>query len=578
MILPGSSKRKRAVATDGGAGSASQPHYLYPEGVDWDIEIPGQPLFTLLDDAVRRYADRPFLDFLGKTYTYGEAGALVDKLAAGFRELGVTKGVKVGLYLPNCPYFIFCYFAVLKTGGTVVTYNPLLAEREIARQIRDSATQIMVTLDLRRLYDKIAKVTGEVGLRKVVLCEMTAILPFPKNLFFFVAKHKERAPIPNDDVHVPFAKLLERGAGPLPCTVDPRKDVAVLLYTGGTTGVPKGVALTHYNIYANTLQCTATLTVARRGRERILAVIPFFHAFGMTAVMNTGIALGAQIILLPRFDVIELLKTTDRKRPTLFAAVPTIFTALIRCPQLQRYDLTSLKLCNSGSDALPRKTKDAFERASGCKILEGYGLTEAGPVVSFNLPGGIDKPGSIGLPIPRTTIEIADMEDAGKTLPPGTRGEICITGPQVMSGYWRDPEATARVVVNGRLYTGDVGYMDEDGYTYLVDRIKDIIKTGGVTVFPRIVEEAIQLHPAVKEVAVVGVPDPYWGERVTACIVLEEGQGLSAEELRAFLKDKISPIESPKTIESRTQLPRSPLGKVLKAALVDEIVKASAGN
>jgi long-chain acyl-CoA synthetase len=359
----------------------------YPEGLDWYVEIPSRPLFALLDDAVERYGPRGFIDFLGKTYSYQEAGEIVGRLAQGFRRLGVARGVKVGLFLPNCPYFVFCYFAVLKAGGTVVTYNPLLAERELARQIRDSETELMVTLDLARLYDKLAAVRHEVGLRKLVICKMTRILPFPKNLFFAVAKHKARAAIPADDSHVPFDSLLaEPGGARLP-EVDPGDDIAVLLYTGGTTGQPKGVCLTHDNLYANALQGALSLTTIERGKERILAVIPFFHAFGMTAVMNTSIALGAEMILLPRFELKELLQTIHSKKPTLFAAVPTIYVAINAAPDLERYDLSSLKLCNSGGDALRVEVKEAFERASGCKLLEGYGLTEASPAATFNPPG-----------------------------------------------------------------------------------------------------------------------------------------------------------------------------------------------
>lgn len=544
----------------------------YPEGLEWYAEIPSRPLFALLDDAAERYGHHGFIDFLGKKYSYQEAGEIVGRLAHGFRNLGVAKGVKVGLFLPNCPYFVFCYFAVLKAGGTVVTYNPLLAEQELARQIRDSETELMVTLDLARLYDKLAGLRGEVELRKLVICKMSRILAFPKNLLFAIAKRKARAIIPDDDRHVPFDSLLvEPEVARLP-EVDPRHDIAVLLYTGGTTGEPKGVCLTHDNLYANTLQGARTLTTVGRGTERVLAVIPFFHAFGMTAVMNTSIALGAEMILLPRFELKELLRTIDRKKPTLFAAVPTIYIAITTAQDLQKYDLSSLKLCNSGGDALSPEVKEAFERASGCKLREGYGLTEASPAATFNPPGAADKPGSIGLPMPRTVIEILSIEDRRTPLPPGETGEICISGPQVMAGYWKRADATAEVVIEGRLHTGDVGYTDEDGYTYLVDRLKDVIKTGGYTVYPRVVEAAIQLHPAVLEVAVLGLPDPYWGQKITAFIVLAAGQQLEENALSAFLQDKLSPIEIPKRIEFREGLPRSAIGKVLKAELLAELL------
>lgn len=544
----------------------------YPEGLDWHAEIPSRPLFALFQDATERYGHQAFIDFLGKKYSYREAGEIVGRLTQGFRKLGVEKGVKVGLFLPNCPYFVFCYFAVLKAGGTVVTYNPLLAERELARQIRDSETEVMVTLDLARLYDKLSGLCSQVKLRRLVICRMSRILAFPRNLLFVLTKRKARAMIPADDSHVLFDSLLSEPGGAEVPEVDPHNDLAVLLYTGGTTGEPKGVCLTHDNLYANTMQTALALTTAEPGRERVLAVVPFFHAFGMTAVMNTSIALGAEMILLPHFKVNELLQTIDRKKPTLFAAVPTIYVAINAAPKLKKFDLSSLKLCNSGGDTLPLEVKEAFERASGCKLLEGYGLTEASPVATFNLPGLADRPGSIGLPVPRTVVEVLSAEDRRTPLPCGETGEICISGPQVMAGYWNCPNASAAAVVDGRLHTGDVGYMDEEGYVYLIDRLKDVIKTGGYTVYPRLVEAAIKLHPAVVEVAVLGFPDPYWGQKVTAMVVTKPGQRLNGDALLAFLEDKLSPVERPKRIEFREILPRSALGKILKTELLAEFL------
>lgn len=547
----------------------------YPDGLDWHAEIASRPLYALLDDAAETYSSNAFIDFLGKKYSYRKAHEIVDRLARGFQRLGVAKGVKVGLFLPNCPYFIFSYYAVLKAGGTVVTYNPLLAEQELARQIRDSETELMVTLDLARLYQKLANLGNETKLRTLVICKMARILPFPKSLLFTLTRYKARARIPDDDRHVSFDSLLAEPDGPQFPEIEPSNDIAVLLYTGGTTGRPKGVCLTHNSLYANTIQSALPLTTAKRGKERVLAVIPFFHAFGMTAVMNTSIALGAEMILLPRFELKELLRTIDRKKPTLFAAVPTIYVAINQAPNLERYDLSSLKLCSSGGDALSLEVKDTFERASGCKLLEGYGLTEASPVVTSNPPEAVERPGSIGLPLPRTVVQIISTEDRRTPLPPGQAGEVCVSGPQIMAGYWKRPEATAEAVIEGLLHTGDVGYMDDRGYTYLVDRLKDVIKTGGYNVYPRMVEAAILSHPAVLETAVIGVPDRYWGQTVTAFIVPIPGQELQTEALLSFLQDKISSIESPKRIEFRDSLPRSAIGKVLKAELLAELMAES---
>lgn len=544
----------------------------YPENLNWNSEISSRPLFALLDDAAKRYGANAFLDFLGKKYRYREAAETVDRLARGFQNLGVEKGTKVGLFLPNCPYFVLCYFAVLKAGGTVVTYNPLLAKRELERQILDSESELMVTLDLARLYDKLAVLREAIKLRKLVICRMSRILPFPKNLLFSLFKRRDCAAVPSSDgYHVALEQLLkEPGNASLP-EIDPHNDVAALLYTGGTTGEPKGVCLTHDNLYANAMQSALGLTTAKPGRERALAVIPFFHAFGMTAVLNTCIALGAELVLMPRFEVKELLQAIDRKKPTLFAGVPTIYVAINTEPNVRRYDFSSLKVCTSGGDALSLEVKEAFERISGCKLLEGYGLTEASPVATFNLPGAVDKPGSIGLPMPGTTIEILSTDDQRAPLPPGMTGEICVSGPQVMAGYWKHPNETAETVVQGRLHTGDVGYFDEEGYVYLIDRLKDMIKTGGYTVYPRLVEAAIRLHPKVADAAVVGFPDPYWGQKVTAVIIPVPGQELQEEGLLAFLQDRLSAIEIPKRIEFRDSLPHSVLGKALKAQLLTEM-------
>ncbi|NIA71461.1 long-chain fatty acid--CoA ligase [Pelagibius litoralis] len=544
----------------------------YPKGLDWRSQIQSRPLFALLDDAAKKYGPRPFLDFLGKKYCYQESAETVDRLARGFQNLGVEKGTKVGLFLPNCPYFVLCYFAVLKAGGTIVTYNPLLAKQELERQVRDSESEFMVTLDLARLYDKLAVLRDALKLRKLVICRMSRILPFPKNLLFALFKRRERAAAPHsDDYHVPLEHLLmEPGSAPLP-EVDPHNDIAALLYTGGTTGEPKGVCLTHDNLYANAMQSALGLTTAEPGRERALAVIPFFHAFGMTAVMNTSIALGAEMVLMPRFEVSELLQTIDRKKPTLFAAVPTIYVAINTAPNVRSYSFSSLKFCTSGGDALPIKVKETFERLSGCRLLEGYGLTEASPVATFNLPGVADKSGSVGLPMPRTTIEILSTDDRCTPLRPGNTGEICISGPQVMAGYWKHPKETADVLVEGHLHTGDVGCMDGEGYVYLIDRLKDVIKTGGYTVYPRLIEAAIRLHPQVADAAVLGLPDPYWGQRVAAVVIPVPGQKLQEDLLLDFLKDKLSSIETPKQIEFREALPYSVIGKVLKAKLLAEM-------
>ncbi|NNG05198.1 MAG: long-chain fatty acid--CoA ligase [Inquilinus sp.] len=537
----------------------------YPKDIDWHAALPEAPLHAVLDEAAARYRKRPFLDFLGRKCTYGEAGAIVEKLAGAFQEMGVGRGVKVGLLLPNCPQFVFCFFAVLKAGGTAVLYNPLRAEKEIAQQIEDSETDVMVTVDIRRIHSKIAHVLPGSRLKRIVVCRFGRSLPWSKRILFSLTKGRERIAIPRDGIHVPFERLLRHSHKVDPPKIDPRRDIAALIYTGGTTGTPKGVCLSHANLYANLRQTALGLPSAVPGKERVLAVIPFFHAFGMTAVLNAGIALGAEILVLPRFDLWEVLRTVRQRRPTILPAVPTVFAAVASQPNGDRPDLSSLRLCTCGGDTLPSDIRQSFRRLAGCDLFQGYGLSECSPVVTGCAPSGLDKPGSIGVPVPGTEVEIVSLEDSRTPLAPGEKGEICVRGPQVMMGYWKRPDATAQVLREGWLHTGDIGFMDEDGYFYVVDRLKDLVITGGYNVYPSVVEAAIQEHPAVREVAVVGLPDPHWGQQVTAFVVPAADRAPSQDELLDFLKDKLSSYEMPKSVRFLKELPKSMIGKVLKA-------------
>ena len=498
------------------ADTAAQPAEMpwikgYPKTVDWHAPIDQKPLYEILDDAVARFGDSPCADFLGRRQTYREIGDLVDRAAKGLQALGVGKDVHVGLFLPNTPYYLVFYFAVLKCGGTVVNFNPLYAEREIAHQIEDSETDIMVTLDLKVLHDKMAKMLTDTRLNRLIMCPMADILPFPKNLLFPLLKRGEIARFPNDDRHISFDSVVGNDGKYTPVDVS-ADEIAVLQYTGGTTGVPKGAMLTHGNLYANARQSVLWFPHVDFGNERMLGALPFFHVFAMTVVMNVGICLGAEIIMLPRFEIDVVLDVIRKKKPTAFPGVPTIYTAIIRHPKSSTYDLTSIRACLSGGAPLPIDVKQSFEQLTGCKLVEGYGLSESSPVATGNPLDGVNKTGSIGLPFPGTTIEIVSLEDRSKVMPLGERGEVCIRGPQVMKGYWKKPEETADTLVDGRLHTGDVGYIDEDGYVFIVDRIKDLILAGGYNIYPRNVEEAIYLHPAVDECIVAGVPDEYRGQ------------------------------------------------------------------
>ncbi|OHC74853.1 MAG: dicarboxylate--CoA ligase PimA [Rhodospirillales bacterium RIFCSPLOWO2_02_FULL_58_16] len=541
----------------------------YPPGVDWREPLPSVPLFALFDKSLSRFPDNPCIDFLGRVWSYRQIGDLIDRAAAGFRRLGVARGVRVGLCLPNTPYYVICYFAVLKAGGTVVNYNPLYAKRELAHQIADSATSIMVTLDLKQIYGKVAAMTAETSLEKIVVCPMSDILPMAKSIMFSIFRRSEVIGLRDDAAHFTFNELTMGDGRIKTADIDPETDIAVLQYTGGTTGSPKGAMLTHANLVANACQVRRWLHGMEDGAERFLGALPLFHVFAMTVVMNTGIAAGAELILLPRFELKQVLKTINEKRPTMFPGVPTMYTAINAAPDIGGFDLSSIKYCVSGGAPLPAEVKRTFEALTGCKLVEGYGLSEASPVVACN-PLGSVKEGSIGLPLPGTIIEIHDMDDRDKALGAGEKGEVCVIGPQVMAGYLNQPEATAHDIVNGRLHTGDVGYMDEQGYTFLIDRIKDLILCGGYNVYPRVIEDAVYLHPAVEEVTVIGVPDTYRGQAPKAFVKLRDGQSLTAEELLAFLKDKLSPIEMPDHLEFRSQLPKTMIGKLSKKELVKE--------
>ena len=540
----------------------------YPRTVDWLLDIPVRPVDALLDEAVAAFAARPFLDFFGRRQTYAQTARLIAKAALGFQRLGVRKGTKVGLLLPNSPYSVICFFAILKAGGTVVNYDPLCAEKALIRQIEDSETDIMVTLDLTTLYGKLAAARAKTNLRRIVICKLVQAFPFFRGVMFRLAHSWEVAKPSRSTGDVLFDALTENDGTYEEVEIAPLSDVAVIQYTGGTTGEPKGVMLSHQNIYANTCQNRAWFTRAEPGGERLLAIIPFSHSFGMTAVMNFAISLGGELVIFPRFDLKEMLRAITRKRVTILIGVPTLFHAINQCPEIKRYDLSSLKICISGGDTLPHAVQTKFVELTGCPLAEGYGLTECAPVVTCSNPlEGIDRPGSCGLPLPRTTVEIVSLENPRKVLPNGERGEICISGPQVMLGYWRAPKATRNCLIDGRLHTGDVGWMDADGFLYFVDRLKEIISVHGYKVYPRNVEDSIRLHPAVIDVAVIGVSDPIRGQAPKAYVVLAEGAQLSEGEIQAFLADKLSPIETPRLFEFRTDLPKSAAGKILKRSV-----------
>lgn len=542
----------------------------YPAFADWDMPIVPEPAHAAFDRSVAAYPERVCMEFLGRTWTYRETGTMVRAAAKGLQELGIKKGDRVALMLPNTPYYIVLFHAVLLVGGVVVNINPLYAQRELDELVKDSRPHMLVTMDLEAMYPKAHETVEQNGIEKLLLCSMTEVLPWRKAVLFNIFRRKTLARVEDNDRLVLFEDLIENDGGFTPVKITPDEDLAVLQYTGGTTGIPKAAMLTHANVSANAIQVAAWYNNSKIGEEKFLAALPFFHVFAMTVALMTGLRYGAQIIMLPRFDLKTCLRAIAHKKPTFFPAVPTIFTAINTFPKIKEYDLSSMKVCISGGAPLPVEVKKEFERISGCVVVEGYGLSETSPVATTNPTVGVNKAGSVGIPMPGTTVEIHSLEEPGRLMLTGERGEVCIRGPQVMKGYWDNPEETAKVMQGGAFRTGDVGYMDEDGYVFLVDRLKDIIIAGGYKIYPRMVEEAIYEHPAVAEVNVIGVEDKYRGQAPKAFIRLKEDETLTEDELNTFLKDKLSAIERPDSYEFRDELPKTMIGKLSKKELKAE--------
>jgi long-chain acyl-CoA synthetase len=525
---------------------------------------------ALLERSVTRFPAQPALSFMGRRWSYAALGEWVARAARGLQDLGVRKGDRVGLCLPNTPYSVVFYYAALQAGAVVVNFNPLYVPRELKHQITDSETTVMVVPDLAMICDKVREVATEAGIRRIIVCPMAAVLPPAKAALYRLMRRRETASLTDDPRMVPHAQVVARAAPPDPVPIDPMRDIAVLQYTGGTTGVPKGAMLTHANLTINAQQVSRHMPGIRLGAERMLAVLPFFHVFAMTAVMNSGIEVGAELLLHPRFEIRSTMRALMRDRPTILHGVPTIYHAIAGVAEKKRCDIGSLRVCISGGAPLPAEVRVRFEHLTGCKLVEGYGLTEASPVLACNPPEGRVKDGSVGIPMAGTTIEIRDLADPRRMLPPGERGEVCARGPQVMRGYWNRPDDTVAAFVDGALRTGDVGHLDDDGYLYITDRIKDVILCGGYNVYPRVIEEALYQHPAVAEAVVIGVADEYRGQAPKAFVTLHPGKAATPGELRDFLAGYVSKIEMPREVEIRTSLPHTPIGKLSRKELIAE--------
>ncbi|PYI55862.1 long-chain-fatty-acid--CoA ligase [Paenibacillus flagellatus] len=548
-------------------------HAVYPQEVPPALDYPSVPLTSLLTESAEKFPNRTALTFFGKKTTYRKLLLDSYRFANALIRLGVRRGDRVALLLPNVPQYVVAYYGTLFAGAVVVQLNPIHVERELLRHVTDSRADTLVCLDL--LYARVRNIREKAGLKRIVVTGIRDELPAVKSwLYPLVQKRKGQPPAYDPEKEQLFVMhRLLRAASPEPPprhSFDPAEEIAVLQYTGGTTGIPKGVMLTHANLTANVRQCAAWLYRSEEGKEIVLTAVPLFHVYGMTVCMNFGLSFGANLVLVPRFEINELLRTIHRYRPTIFPGAPTMYIAINHHPLAAvKYRLTSIRCCISGSAPLPLDVQQKFESLTGGRLVEGYGLSECSPVTHANPIWEKRKTGSIGLPWPDTDCRIVDP-DTGQALSPGEIGELLIRGPQVMKGYWNKPEETERALADGWLKTGDMAYMDEEGFYYIVDRKKDMIIAGGFNVFPREVEEVLFEHPAVREAAVVGVPDEYRGETVKAFVVREPGSSVTEAELDAFCREKLAAYKVPRLYEFRDTLPKSMIGKVIRRELREE--------
>jgi len=510
--------------------------------------------------------------------TFRQLKDMVDRFVTALSAMGIARGDRVAILLPNLIPCVAAYYAVLKVGGIVVMNNPLYSDRELLHQFNDSGAKLLVTLDL--LGNRMIDLRPKTQIKQIIITSIGDYLPFPKNLLFpLVAKKKKLAADVKsaDDVyrwktilaqHTPDSPVIELGF----------EDVAMYQYTGGTTGVSKGVMLTHANLSKNVQQVRTWFPTFEEGQEIMLGALPFFHVFGLTTAMNFAISMGWEDILVPKPQPEPLLETIGKFKPTFAPLVPTMYIGILNHPKIDRTPMNSIKGCFSGSAPLPVEVIRDFENRTGAVIVEGYGLTESSPVTHINpFAGGKRKVGSIGLPIPDTECRIVDLTDNKTELPVGESGELVLKGPQVMKGYWNNPDATAETLTDGWLHTGDIAMMDEEGYYFIVDRKKDMIISGGFNVYPRDIEEVFFEHPKIQEATAIGIPHPTRGESAKVFVVLKEGQTATQEELLAFCQEKLAKFKWPTEIEFRDELPKTNVGKVLKKELRQQEQKKQGG-
>ncbi len=549
---------------------------FYEQGISPHLTYPDLTLGSVLSQTASKFSGNTALLFFGKKISYAELDQQVNQFAHALIGLGVRKGDRVAIMLPNIPQMVIAYYGTLRTGAIAVATNPLYHEHELEVQLKDSGAEILVAVDM--FYPVISRALPKTNVKKLVLCGIKDYLPFPLNFLYPIKAKIEKQWVSVKRVPpiYDFMSLLkEAPATPVTTPVAP-DDTAILQYTGGTTGTPKGAILTHRNLVANAVHNKVWLVGGQEGKERILAVIPFFHVYGMTTAMNLGVLMGAELIILPKFHTKEVLECINKYRPTIFPGIQAMYLAIGNYKDIGKYDLTSIKAAISGAGPLMREVQDRFELLTKARIVEGYGLSEASPVTHCNPVFGRRKLGSIGLPFPDMDAMIVDLETGAKAMPVGEIGELVVKGPQVMKGYWNNQKETAHTLRGGWLHTGDIARMDEEGYFFIVDRIKDMIKTVGENVYPREVEEVLFAHPKVKDVVIVGLPEEFKGEKIKAYIVLKDGMIATSDEIIQYCKEQLSKFKVPKEIEFRDALPKTLVGKVLRRVLRDEEMKKKA--
>ena len=539
--------------------------YRHPAA--WDQSFAPLSLPAMLADSVARRGEAPMLDFMGRRFRYAEVADGVARVARGLQQRGIGKGSRVGLFLPNVPHYVAAYYGALAAGATVVNFSPLYTVAELEAQVEDSGTDTLFTISASALLPTALAVLDGSSLKRLVVGSIAGGLPAAKSILYRLFRRKETAAVPDDPRIIRFSALTDNDARPDPVAIDPEGDVALIQYTGGTTGTPKGAMLTHQNLTANARQVNA-IDPDRDADDRILGVLPFFHVFANTCVLNRTVLNGGMIAMLPRFDAKQALQTITRTKATALPGVPTMYQALLDHPDLAKTDFSSLRVCISGGAPMPAELREKFVAATGASLVEGYGLTESAGVVATNPYEGPVKAGTIGQPIPATHIRLLDKEDPAKDAPEGEPGELAVKGPQIMRGYWNRPDADQdSFTADGWLRTGDVATIDADGYIRIVDRLKDMIAVGGFKVYPSEIEHKLYQHPAVKEAIVLGVPDPYRGEHPKAFVTLEEGYDVSGDALAAWLNPQLGKHERVGAVDVRDHLPKTMIGKLDRKAL-----------